>query len=138
MRKGAAQRQASVDIVVCIRRAIDLLLARPDIDPSRVGYVGHSYGGNAGAVLTAVDKRIKTFVLVGLTARYTRHIAESPIQYWQNYRNSPSKQELLRHAGTAAFRRSRSVSSRVVARFCPVSVRAFRHGRREAGLLARL
>lgn len=103
VRKGAAQRQGSADIVICIRRAIDLLVSRPDVDAAKLAYVGHSYGGNAGAVLTAIDKRIKTFVLMGLTAKYTRHIAESPLRYWQDYRAALSKDEL---AETLALLRS--------------------------------
>ena len=94
IRKGAAQRQFSVDVVIAIRRAIDLLASRPDIDTGRLAFVGHSYGGNAGAVLTSVDKRLKTYVLIGLTARYSRHIAENASGYWQEYRKSLSKEEL--------------------------------------------
>jgi pimeloyl-ACP methyl ester carboxylesterase len=51
--------------VVDLRRAIDLLLARPDVDRARIGYVGHSYGAQWGAILTALDRRIKASVLVG-------------------------------------------------------------------------
>jgi len=54
-------RQAVVDL----RRAIDLLLAREDIDPARLGYVGHSYGAQFGGILAAVDKRLKAVVLMG-------------------------------------------------------------------------
>jgi dienelactone hydrolase len=51
--------------VVDLRRAFDLLVARPDVDPKRLAYVGHSYGAQWGAILTAVDRRMKTSVLVG-------------------------------------------------------------------------
>jgi dienelactone hydrolase len=54
-------RQAVVDL----RRAIDLLLAREDVDPARLAYVGHSYGAQFGAILAAVDKRLKAVVLMG-------------------------------------------------------------------------
>ena len=53
--------------VVDLRRGLDLLLARPDVDPKRVAYVGHSYGAQWGAILSAVDRRMKTTVLVGGT-----------------------------------------------------------------------
>lgn len=55
------QAQAVVDL----RRAFDLLAARDDVDPARLGYVGHSYGAQFGAILSAVDKRIKAAVLMG-------------------------------------------------------------------------
>lgn len=55
------QSQAVVDL----RRAIDLLTAREDVDAARVGYVGHSYGAQFGAILAAIDKRLKAAVLMG-------------------------------------------------------------------------
>jgi acetyl esterase/lipase len=51
--------------VVDLRRAIDLLVARPDVDRARIGYVGHSYGAQWGAILTALDRRVKASVLMG-------------------------------------------------------------------------
>ena len=51
--------------VVDLRRAFDLLEARPDVDRARLAYVGHSYGAQWGAILTAVDRRMKATVLVG-------------------------------------------------------------------------
>ena len=54
-------RQAVVDL----RRAIDVLEAPADVDPSRIAYAGHSYGAQWGAILSAVDKRMKTCILVG-------------------------------------------------------------------------
>jgi dienelactone hydrolase len=92
--KGASQRDRLVDIVVAVRRSIDWLESRPDIDRNRIAYVGHSFGGNAGGVLTAVDKRIKAFVLMGLTDRYTTHIEKNPGDFWKTYRDSMSKEEL--------------------------------------------
>ena len=41
-----------------------MLLARKDVDPKRLAYVGHSYGAQWGAILTAVDRRMRTAVLV--------------------------------------------------------------------------
>ena len=53
-----------VQALVDLRRALDLLLARTDVDPKRIAYVGHSYGAQWGAVLAAIDKRMKTAVLM--------------------------------------------------------------------------
>jgi len=53
--------------VVDLRRGLDLLLARPDVDARRLAYVGHSYGAQWGAILAAVDQRMQTAVLMGGT-----------------------------------------------------------------------
>ncbi|CAN5491807.1 hypothetical protein BH18ACI1_BH18ACI1_20350 [soil metagenome] len=50
--------------ILDLRRGVDVLAARKDVDPKRIGYVGHSYNANAGGVLTGVEKRIKAFVLM--------------------------------------------------------------------------
>jgi pimeloyl-ACP methyl ester carboxylesterase len=50
-----------------MRRGVDLLLARKDIDPKRVAYVGHSYNAVVGAILSGLDKRFKAFVLMAAT-----------------------------------------------------------------------
>ena len=41
------------------RRAIDLMLARKDVDATRVAYVGHSFSAGVGAKLAGVEKRIR-------------------------------------------------------------------------------
>lgn len=57
-------RKTRIDTVVEMRRAIDLLLLRTDVDPTRIAYVGHSFGAQWGAILTAVDRRVKVAVLM--------------------------------------------------------------------------
>ncbi len=62
--KPEEDRQTYIQAVIDMRRGIDLLLQRKDVDRTRLGYVGHSYGAQWGAILTAVDRRIKAAVLV--------------------------------------------------------------------------
>jgi dienelactone hydrolase len=57
-------RRARINTVIELRRALDLLLTRTDVDPNRVAYVGHSFGAQWGAILTAVDRRVKATVLM--------------------------------------------------------------------------
>ncbi|HEY2973678.1 MAG TPA: prolyl oligopeptidase family serine peptidase [Pyrinomonadaceae bacterium] len=62
--------QENVDLVQQItdmRRGVDLLLARKDVDPRRIAYVGHSYNGVVGAILSGVERRFKAFVLMAAT-----------------------------------------------------------------------
>lgn len=53
--------------VVDMRRGVDLLLARKDVDPERLAFVGHSYNASVGAILSGVDRRFKAFVLMAGT-----------------------------------------------------------------------
>jgi len=53
-----------VQQIVDMRRGADLLLARPDVDPKRLAYVGHSYDAEVGGFLSGIDRRFKAFVLM--------------------------------------------------------------------------
>lgn len=50
--------------ILDMRRGADLLLARPDVDPKRLAFVGHSYNAAIGAFLSGIDKRFQAFVLM--------------------------------------------------------------------------
>jgi len=56
-----------VQQVVDMRRGVDLLLARGNVDPKRIAYVGHSYNAVIGAILSGVERRFKAFVLMAGT-----------------------------------------------------------------------
>lgn len=64
---GAAEEDLKLynQAVVDLRRGIDLLEACSGVDADRIAYVGHSFGAQWGAVLSAVDDRIKAAVLMG-------------------------------------------------------------------------
>jgi dienelactone hydrolase len=53
-----------VQQVIDMRRGADLLLARKDVDPRRLAYVGHSYNASVGGILAGLDRRFKAFVLM--------------------------------------------------------------------------
>src|ERR1041385_3468655 len=59
--KAAADK---VQAVIDMRRGVDLLLTRKDVDPKRIAFVGHSYNAAVGATLAGVDRRFKAFVLM--------------------------------------------------------------------------
>lgn len=44
------------------RRAVDLLVSLPEVDPERIAVIGHSLGGHNSLFLAAVDLRIKAAV----------------------------------------------------------------------------
>lgn len=58
------QIEVEVQQDVNLRRGADLLLARKDVDPKRLAYVGHSCDASAGGFLSGIDKRFKAFVIM--------------------------------------------------------------------------
>jgi dienelactone hydrolase len=42
--------------------ALDYLVSRPDVDPERIGFIGHSYGGRTALWAAAFDQRIRASV----------------------------------------------------------------------------
>jgi pimeloyl-ACP methyl ester carboxylesterase len=52
------------------RSAIDLLVARDDVDARRIGLVGHDFGAMHGVNLAADDARIAAAVLIAATPRW--------------------------------------------------------------------
>jgi dienelactone hydrolase len=53
-----------VQQIVDMRRGVDLLTARKDVDPKRIAYVGHSYNATVGGFLSGIERRFKAFVLM--------------------------------------------------------------------------
>lgn len=60
----------SVRQVIELRRAMDLLLAQPGVDPKRVAFVGHDYGAMHGIIMGGVDRRACTYVLMAPTPHF--------------------------------------------------------------------
>lgn len=58
--------------LIDLRRAFDLLAARPDVDPERLAFVGWSLGATMGGRLVGLEPRAKGFVLAAGWASYTR------------------------------------------------------------------
>src|SRR6478735_1272982 len=56
--------------VIELRRALDLLLAQPGVDPQRVAFVGHDFGAMYGMIASALDRRAKTYVFMAPTPHF--------------------------------------------------------------------
>jgi dienelactone hydrolase len=69
-RDGIHDRQQCVRAILECRRALDVLLNRPEVDPRRVGLVAHDFGAMAGAQLAGIDSRVRCFVLMAGTPHY--------------------------------------------------------------------
>jgi dienelactone hydrolase len=80
--------QNSIRQVIALRRAMDLLASRPDVDKARLGFVGHDYGGMYGMIAAGLDRRAKTYVYAAVA---------SSLNDWAFFARQPkSKTEYLR------------------------------------------
>jgi predicted esterase len=74
-----SDKDGIVQEIVEMRRGIDFLVSREEVDPSRLGYVGFSWGGSLGADFAAVERRVGSFVLMSAIPRLSadmRQLAE--------------------------------------------------------------
>ncbi|MGH7469404.1 MAG: SUMF1/EgtB/PvdO family nonheme iron enzyme [Longimicrobiales bacterium] len=65
-----------------MRRSIDYIATRPDIDTTRLAYVGTSWGGRLGGVMVAIEPRFRTAILnvAGLSMARIRP-EEDPVNF---------------------------------------------------------
>lgn len=70
-----ADRLEQIQLMVDLRRGVDLLVARKDVDPERIAYIGYSYGAAMGGLLAGIEPRIKAFGLMvgdgGIVSHFT-------------------------------------------------------------------
>lgn len=89
-----AIRENFIQSVVDLRRGIDVLRARSDVDPDRIAYVGHSSGAHWGAILSAVDRRLKTVVLMaGVPSEATIMLESDDPDFVSFRQNTPEEQQ---------------------------------------------
>ena len=96
------QRSLEIRDVVAVRRAVDLLTARADVDPDRVGFVGWSAGARAGAILSGVEPRIHSLVLVsGGSAPVSEFVEAAPAELRPQVEETMSSIDPLRYIAKA-------------------------------------
>jgi dienelactone hydrolase len=59
----AQDLEVKIQSIIDMRRAVDILLQRPDVDPERLAYYGFSYGAAMGGLLSGVEDRFQAYVL---------------------------------------------------------------------------
>ena len=62
--------QNSIEEIVNIRRALDLLLSQPAVDAKRIAYVRHDFGGMYGVLAGSLDQRPAYYVIMAATPRF--------------------------------------------------------------------
>ena len=78
---AGAPTATSADFADDIRAALAWLRTRTDIDPARLGLVGHSEGGMIAPMIAATDRRLRAMVIVAGPAKTGRAIAAFQRRY---------------------------------------------------------
>jgi dienelactone hydrolase len=68
-------RAEQIQLIVDLRRAVDLLRARADVDDDRIAYLGISYGAAMGGLLAGVEHRVAAFVLMSGDGGLVEHFS---------------------------------------------------------------
>jgi dienelactone hydrolase len=96
------QRDLAVRDAVAVRRALDLLAVRPDVDPARLGFLGWSAGARTGAVLAGVEPRLDGLVLMsGGAAPVSQYVAQAPAELRPEVRRLLGEVDPLRYVRRA-------------------------------------
>jgi dienelactone hydrolase len=73
---AVAVRDQYVGNIVDIRRGLDLLDQRDDVDMDRVGFLGHSYGGQIGGILAGVEPRMRALDILSAAGHPSGSLAD--------------------------------------------------------------
>ncbi len=73
---AVAVRDQYVGNIVDIRRGLDLLAWRDDVDMDRIGFLGHSYGGQIGGILAGVEPRIRALDIASAAGHPSSSLAD--------------------------------------------------------------
>ena len=98
-----SERQLTVQTVQELRRAIDVLQARPEVDAERIGFLGFSAGARQGAILAGVEPRIRAYVLwSGGASPIEEYLANVPEEEADEIRSLLEDVDPLAYVGDAA------------------------------------
>ncbi len=77
---GGEQDVTQVEAEVArLRAGLDLLAARPEVDPERLAIVGHDFGGMLAILAAARDPRIRSLVVIAAAPRW----ADWTLPFWE-------------------------------------------------------
>jgi dienelactone hydrolase len=85
-----------------VRRAVDLLQSRDDVDDDEIGYVGWSQGARMGALISGVEHRIKAYDLIaGGAAPVSEYVRYAPADLQQELTALLRKTDPIHYVGQA-------------------------------------
>jgi poly(3-hydroxybutyrate) depolymerase len=100
-------RRDQIQLIVDLQRAVDILIARSEIDGERLAYLGISYGGAMGGLLAGVEGRIKAYVLIVGDGGLVEHTSRPDGRGWPDHFSQAWVEEMwpiepLHYVGRAA------------------------------------
>ncbi len=103
----AQDLDVKIQTIIDMRRAIDILLLRPEVDPDRVAYYGLSYGAAMGGLLSGVEDRFSAYVLQVGDGGLVEHTSDPgpdgfPIHFSSNWAELMWPTEPLHFVGRAS------------------------------------
>ena len=94
-------RDLQIQAIVDVRRGVDLLAGRQDVDGARIAFVGHGHGANWGAILMSIEPRLRAFVLIaGMISTADEMRKDSP--EWADMRYTLGKEAFERYLSSIA------------------------------------
>jgi dienelactone hydrolase len=99
--------EIKIQLIVDLRRAIDILSALPQVDSGRMAYYGVSFGGAMGGLLAGIEDRLQAYVLVVGDGGLVEHTSDPgedglPIHFSENWAALMWPTESLHFIGRAA------------------------------------
>ncbi|RKY86359.1 hypothetical protein DRQ11_08510 [candidate division KSB1 bacterium] len=74
------------DLISDAAKAVDFLRKRPEVDPKKIGLIGHSEGGTIGPILCSRDPEIAALVVMAGMARPIDQVTIDQIRYLSHLR----------------------------------------------------
>lgn len=111
-------------LVMDLRRGVDLLTSRPEVDGKRVAYVGHSLGATVGGALAGAEPRLRALVLMTGIGNFSAAIRETEGPNEKKLHDSVSKERF-----TALVRNMESIDGAVGVRGAAPAALFFQYGR---------
>jgi dienelactone hydrolase len=100
--RGAASLFYSRQMVVDIRRGLDLLVHMSDVDTGRIAVVGHSFGATAAAITAGVDARPSAYVIMAVALDQEHFLRHSTAPAISGLRASVPKADFEEYMRMAA------------------------------------
>jgi dienelactone hydrolase len=99
--------EIKIQLILDLRRAIDILEQRPEVDPDRLAYFGVSWGASMGGLLAGIEDRIVAYVLAAGDGGLVEHTADPGpdglnIHFSENWAAEMWPTEPLHFVGRAA------------------------------------